>query len=131
MTSRMIEHSCGHMERVDVDGPYVVVNRRVEHVENTPCEACQGRRMTHVICRSDRIPFCELWGERNECLRAEKYRRLAYRRALVITEHATGLYRDGWEEIQRMILRQNDAHWWCEHRLDALDMLQAEIRLTD
>lgn len=42
MAWRFVTHACGHQERINVDGPYVVVEQRVRNAERVSCPACIG-----------------------------------------------------------------------------------------
>lgn len=42
MAWRFVTHTCGHQERINVDGPYVVVEQRVKNAERVSCPACIG-----------------------------------------------------------------------------------------
>ena len=42
MAWRFVTHACGHQERINVDGPYVVVEQRVKNAERVSCPACIG-----------------------------------------------------------------------------------------
>ena len=42
MAWRFVTHACGHQERVNVDGSYVVVEQRVRNAERVSCPACIG-----------------------------------------------------------------------------------------
>lgn len=128
MIWRRFAHFCGHEERVNVDGPWPVVQKRIERVERSLCERCEAKSCKSA---SEKNGFIELWGSEKQCISAEHIRHLAWRRACVLADHATGLDREAWLEVANMVTRQNDAAWWVEHRSDALQMLAAEIRLTD
>lgn len=59
MAWRFVTHACGHQERINVDGPYVVVEQRVKNAERVSCPACIGIASRQ---RNRLDGFCELWG---------------------------------------------------------------------
>ena len=61
MAWRFVTHACGHQERINVDGPYVVVEQRVRNAERVSCPACIGIASRQ---RNRLDGFCELWGSR-------------------------------------------------------------------
>ena len=72
MAWRFVTHACGHQERINVDGPYVVVEQRVRNAERVSCPACIGIASRQ---RNRLDGFCELWGSKAQCDRAEPIRR--------------------------------------------------------
>ena len=72
MAWRFVTHACGHQERINVDGPYVVVEQRVKNAERVSCPACIGIASRQ---RNRLDGFCELWGSKAQCDRAEPIRR--------------------------------------------------------
>lgn len=72
MAWRFVTHACGHQERINVDGPYVVVEQRVRNAERVSCPACIGIASRQ---RNRLDGFCELWGSKSQCDRAEPVRR--------------------------------------------------------
>ena len=72
MAWRFVTHACGHQERINVDGPYVVVEQRVRNAERVSCPACIGIASRQ---RNRLDGFCELWGSKSQCDRAEPIRR--------------------------------------------------------
>lgn len=55
-----------------MDGPYVVVEQRVRNAERVSCPACIGIASRQ---RNRLDGFCELWGSKSQCDRAEPIRR--------------------------------------------------------
>ena len=62
MAWRFVTHACGHQERINVDGPYVVVEQRVRNAERVSCPACIGIASRQ---RNRLDGFCELWGSKS------------------------------------------------------------------
>ncbi|KAB5608363.1 hypothetical protein [Bifidobacterium jacchi] len=126
MAWRMITHRCGHQERINVDGPYVIVEQRVRRAEETLCTSCTGIQSR----RSNRLDgFCELWGSRSQCDRAEPIRRRVLAQVTVLARHARIEDRDAFDELRKQVLRRDDAEWWLEHRTDAITILAQDIEL--
>ena len=67
MAWRFVTHECGHQERINVDGPYVVVEQRVKNAERVSCPACIGIASRQ---RNRLDGFCELWGSKAQCDRS-------------------------------------------------------------
>lgn len=44
MAWRFVTHTCGHQERINVDGPYVVVEQRVKNAERVSCPPASASR---------------------------------------------------------------------------------------
>ena len=126
MAWRMVAHKCGHRERINVDGPYVVVEQRVLNAERSLCRSCVGVSEG----RHNRLDgFCELWGPKIQCDMAEPIRRRALAQVDVLAAHARIEDRDAFAELRRQVLRYSDAEWWVEHRNDAVTMLAQDIEL--
>lgn len=70
MAWRFVTHACGHQERINVDGPYVVVEQRVRNAERVSCPACIGIASRQ---RNRLDGFCELWGSKSQCDRRSRY----------------------------------------------------------
>lgn len=85
MAWRFVTHACGHQERINVDGPYVVVEQRVRNAERVPCPACVGIASRQ---RNRLDGFCELWGSKSQCDRAEPIRRRTLSQVDVLARHA-------------------------------------------
>ena len=73
--------------------------------------------------------FCELWGSKSQCDRAEPIRRRTLSQVDVLARHARIEDRDAFAELRRQVLRMNDAAWWIEHKNDAATMLAQDIEL--
>ena len=114
MAWRFVTHTCGHQERINVDGPYVVVEQRVRNAERVSCPACIGIASRQ---RNRLDGFCELWGSKAQCDRD------------VLARHARIEDRDAFAELRRQVLRMNDAAWWIEHKNDAATTLAQDIEL--
>ena len=126
MAWRFVTHACGHQERINVDGPYVVVEQRVRNAERVSCPACIGITSRQ---RNRLDGFCELWGSKSQCDRAEPIRRRTLSQVDVLARHARIEDRDAFAELRRQVLRMNDAAWWVEHKNDAAVMLAQDIEL--
>ena len=85
MAWRFVTHACGHQERINVDGPYVVVEQRVRNAERVSCPACIGIASRQ---RNRLDGFCELWGSKSQCDRAEPIRRRTLSQVDVLARHA-------------------------------------------
>ena len=85
MAWRFVTHTCGHQERINVDGPYVVVEQRVKNAERVSCPACIGIASRQ---RNRLDGFCELWGSKSQCDRAEPIRRRTLSQVDVLARHA-------------------------------------------
>ena len=126
MAWRIVTHACGHRGRVNVDGPYVVVEQRIRRAERSSCESCAGHASW---MDNERDGFCELWGTRRQCDLAEPIRRRVLARVDVLSRHARVGERDAFMELRRQVLHVVDAGWWIEHRDDAIEMLAQNIEL--
>lgn len=126
MTCRMITHSCGHQERINVDGPYVIVERRIRKAEATQCKSCAGNASRQA---NDLLGFCTLWGSKSQCDRAEPIRQRALAQVTILASHARVEDRDAFVELRRQVLRRDDAEWWIEHKNDAVAILAQDIEL--
>ena len=126
MAWRYVTHACGHQERINVDGPYVVVEQRVRNAERVSCPACIGIASRQ---RNRLDGFCELWGSKSQCDRAEPIRRRTLSQVDVLARHARIEDRDAFAELRRQVLRMNDAAWWIEHKNDAATTLAQDIEL--
>ena len=73
--------------------------------------------------------FCELWGSKSQCDRAEPIRRRTLSQVDVLARHARIEDRDAFAELRRQVLRMNDAAWWIEHKNDAATTLAQDIEL--
>lgn len=73
--------------------------------------------------------FCELWGSKSQCDRAEPIRRRTLSQVDVLARHARIEDRDAFAELCRQVLRMNDAAWWIEHKNDAATTLAQDIEL--
>ncbi|WP_140490103.1 hypothetical protein [Bifidobacterium sp. UTBIF-68] len=126
MAWRMVTHRCGHQERINVDGSYVIVERKVRKAEETLCASCEG-----IQSRRDNrsAGFCELWGSKSQCDRAEPIRQRVLSQVIVLARHARIEDRDAFDELYKQVLRRDDAEWWIEHRNDAITMLAQDIEL--
>ncbi|MFR3744983.1 hypothetical protein [Bifidobacterium pullorum] len=113
MAWRFVTHACGHQERINVDGPYVVVEQRVRNAERVSCPACIGIASRQ---RNRLDGFCELWGSKSQCDRAEPIRRRTLSQVDVLARHARIEDRDAFAELRKQVLRMNDAAWWIEHK---------------
>lgn len=109
-----------------MDGPYVVVEQRVRNAERVSCPACIGIASRQ---RNRLDGFCELWGSKSQCDRAEPIRRRTLSQVDVLARHARIEDRDAFAELRRQVLRMNDAAWWVEHKNDAATMLAQDIEL--
>ena len=126
MAWRFVTHACGHQERINVDGPYVVVEQRVKNAERVSCPACIGIASRQ---RNRLDGFCELWGSKSQCDRAEPIRRRTLSQVDVLARHARIEDRDAFAELRRQVLRMNDAAWWIERKNDAATTLAQDIEL--
>lgn len=108
MAWRFVTHACGHQERINVDGPYVVVEQRVRNAERVSCPACIGIASRQ---RNRLDGFCELWGSKSQCDRAEPIRRRTLSQVDVHARHARIEDRDAFAELRKQVLRMNDAAW--------------------
>ncbi|KFI44503.1 hypothetical protein [Bifidobacterium biavatii] len=126
MSSQLFRHSCGHYERVNVDASYRVVSLKVKRIEMTECAMCEAARTRMLNVTTG---FGELWGTKEDCMRAEGIRRRTLAQVDACIEHALRRDRDAWEELRRRVLRFNDAAWWIEHKNDAIVMIAQEIDL--
>lgn len=68
-----------------MDGPYVVVEQRVRNAERVSCPACIGIASRQ---RNRLDGFCELWGSKSQCDRAEPIRRRTLSQVDVLARHA-------------------------------------------
>ncbi|KFI93478.1 hypothetical protein BISA_1566 [Bifidobacterium saguini DSM 23967] len=126
MTWRLITHACGHQERINVDGPYVIVEQRVRKAEQSLCAACIG----NASRQDNRMDgFCTLWGSKAQCDRAEPIRRRTLNQVDVLATHARIEDRDAFAELRKQVLRRDDAAWWIEHKTDAVNILAQDIEL--
>lgn len=101
MAWRFVTHACGHQERINVDGPYVVVEQRVRNAERVSCPACIG-----IASRQRTLSQVD-----------------------VLARHARIEDRDAFAELRKQVLRMNDAAWWIEHKNDAATTLAQDIEL--
>ncbi|MBT1171759.1 hypothetical protein [Bifidobacterium sp. SO4] len=126
MAWRIITHRCGHRERINVDGTYVVVEQRVRRAEESLCASCAGN-----ISRRDNMlaGFCTLLGSKDQCDRAEPIRMRVLNQVEVLASHARIEDRDAFRELRRQVLCRDDAAWWIEHRNDAVTILAQDIEL--
>ena len=126
MAWRVITHACGHQERINVDGSYVVVEHRIRKAEQALCTSCIGNtnRWDNRLAG-----FCELWGSKEQCDRAEPIRRRVLNQVDVLSSHASIGDRDAFAELRKQVLRRDDAEWWIEHRNDAVIILAQDIEL--
>lgn len=100
MAWRFVTHACGHQERINVDGPYVVVEQRVRNAERVSCPACIGIASRQ---RNRLDGFCELWGSKSQCDRAEPIRRRTLSQVDVLARHARIEDRDAFAELRRSV----------------------------
>ena len=133
MAWRFVTHACGHQERINVDGPYVVVEQRVRNAERVSCPACIGIASRQ---RNRLDGFCELWGRRGEHRKGAAQMPRMFRRdegherhVERLARHARIEDRDAFAELRKQVLRMNDAAWWIEHKNDAATTLAQDIEL--
>ncbi|PLS24527.1 hypothetical protein BLI708_10230 [Bifidobacterium imperatoris] len=126
MAWRLITHACGHQERINVDGPYVIVEQRVRKAEQSPCAACIGATNRWDNAQSG---FCPLWGSKAQRDRAEPIRRRALNQVDILAVHARIEDRDAFAELRKQVLRRDDAAWWIEHKTNAVNILAQDIEL--
>lgn len=123
---RNITHSCGHMENISIDGPYHLIDRRVRHIERTPCENCIHAQDAQA---NQTTGFARLWGTPQQNAQAETIRRTAFRQATQLMERTQGRDREAFRLLCRRILSIEDSLWWIDHRNDALTTLAHDIDL--
>ena len=126
MAWRLVTHTCGHQERVNVDGAYIIVEQRIKKVTNSSCSACAGLADRRDNMRSG---FCTLWGSKEQCDRAEPIRRRTLNQVDVLAQHSRIEDRDAFSELRKQVLTRDDAAWWIEHRNDAVTILAQDIEL--
>lgn len=129
MAYRNIMHSCGHRERISIDGPYRVVDARVKRIEHSRCAMC----IANDPATTDHDGFRPLWG--NDPIlkgKAELIRRRTLEQARGLARHATSVNeRDAYRYLESRILRIGDPAWWCEHPTDAIQVLARDVQLCD
>ncbi|PWG66646.1 hypothetical protein [Bifidobacterium callitrichidarum] len=126
MATKLITLRCGHQERVNVDGPYRIIERRIRQVEQAECPICQGNNDKRWADNNRLIP---LRGVHDQCLRAETIRKNTLNRIKVLIDHSTIRDKDAFQELKKQALRIDSAAWWLEHRGDAIEVLARDIEL--
>ena len=127
MTTKLITLNCGHQERVSIDGPYMVVERRIRQTEQRDCPVCSGNRIR--LSNIHTIGFTELRGEPEQCARAENIRLRTLRRVNILIDHASNRDLEAFRELRRRVKLVPNAIWWIEHEGDAVETLARDIDL--
>lgn len=126
MASRLITLRCGHQERVNIDGPYQIVERRIRQVEQAECPICEGN-VNRIWSEYNNLT--PLRGADGQRLRAETIRRNTLSRINVLIDHSSIRDKDAFLELKKQALRIDSAIWWLEHRGDAIEVLARDIEL--
>lgn len=122
MAYERLKLACGHTVNANVDGSYRLVRQRLERLKHEECDRCREQRN-----RTD--GFIELWGSEKDKPKAERIRRRTLDQAVRLASMAPERERHEWNALIQLILRQNDAAWWCRADHEALAMLAQEVRL--
>lgn len=127
MATKLITLNCGHQERINIDGPYTVVERRIRQTEQQDCQVCSGNRNHPYNIHT--IGFTELRGEPEQCARAENIRLRTLRRVNILIDHASNRDLEAFRELRRRVKLVPNAIWWIEHEGDAVETLARDIDL--
>jgi hypothetical protein len=124
MAKRKIIRPCGHFEWVDLDAPFLIVERRISLIEHSRCETCQGNG---EMARNRSRGFVPLFGTPDQRSRAEAIRSRVLVRVERMREHVSSPDEDMLFYLKQRVLGIDDASWWVEHRYDAVEALARDM----
>lgn len=120
-----IEHTCGHVERVQLYGPHANRERKAARMEAEPCLDCR------VEAANGDPRFAPLEGTDKQVAWAADIRGYALHQFEIDARYAPlAADEKRLEELRRLIeqaaSRRTDASWWIDHRSEAYRTLRGE-----